>query len=112
MDRSDTRRIRALPPTWRIEDRAVHRLKKLLLAGGSFWPRRRLPYVFRGTPVVCRLDYNDVFVVRLCHELQILCQLVDTAVPPRIVGLADDIEGYLRGDKPVEEYRSEERRVG
>src|ERR1035441_4632626 len=81
------------PPTRRIQERANHRPQKLHLAGGSFGPRRKLPYVFSGAPVVRRLDNNDVLVVRFGHELQIIRQLVDTAVPPRIVRLADYIEG-------------------
>src|SRR5579859_162904 len=88
----------------RLLHHTIDLFEKLLLPLGSFrkWARMRL--IFRRHPVVRRFHDDDVFLVLLGHETHVLAQVVQAAVPPRIVRLADDVVIHMIGIELVEKF--------
>src|ERR1019366_6992661 len=99
-----TRGNRRLPPEDSFAEPAggflhysIHFLKKPSLALWCFWKGCSLLFcgVFRGLPVVGSLDDEDIFLVLLRHEMQVVPQIVQAAVPKQIIRLSDHIVWHV-----------------
>ena len=77
--------------------------KKILLPFRTFRKIGLLADKVAGGPVIGGLNYDDGTLIAQRQIVQIATQLIDAAVPARIVGKAHYVEGNMMGDQIVEE---------
>src|SRR5208282_1849039 len=82
---------------------AIHFFEKLFLSFWGFWKRSGALRIFGRPPVVSGLHDDDVLLIFLRHENHVFAQIVQAAMPPGIVGLADDVILDMVGIEFVEE---------
>src|ERR1019366_7172834 len=101
---------RRLPPkdtdsamVGRAQDQAVDLIQEFSLTFRALGKRTGLPLILRRAPAVGHFHEDNVFVIFIGHEDQVLAQIQQCAMPPGIVGLADQVVRHAIRVELIEE---------